>query len=63
MKPVVILSSNAVFEKLKNLDCRRAAAFFLEPSPGGSRGPVILLPTGRVRACVRANNCEAVLCW
>lgn len=46
VKPVVILSLNAVFQKLKNLDCRRAAALFREPPPGGSRGPAIPVPTG-----------------
>lgn len=58
VKPVVILSLNAVFQKLKNLDCSRAAELFREPPPGGSRGPVILVSTGSCsvsHACVQTT--------
>lgn len=62
VKPVVILSLNAVFKKLKNLDCSRAAGLFREPPPGGSRGPVIPVPTGscrvsHMRACKQLWGC------
>lgn len=58
---MVILSLNAVFDQLNNLDLSWAPRMFsAEPPLGGSRAPAILLPTGFlffVEVCLCPCSC------